>query len=406
MIPPQLLLWRRLEVTVRKRIWRERQRLWIVFYALRLGRFYDAMTLWVLPQIQGGSGEIAISEAGGNSNEGGAWVGGVVPTSAEDVVALAAGKSGNLTINATLACRSFDLANYTKTLTVSGGKSLTIGSTTAGPGNLAFRLSAAMTLTAAGFISLSSTSATVQTVDFAGKSTVGLTTFTFNTGTYKLESAHTGGEVSLKAATLDLNAKTCSWANFTCTENSNRTLKANGATISLTGVSGELWKVLNPAKLTLEATGLTIKFTSNTNNARTFVGGGLTYGTLSPESTTGSTTITGSNTFAAITPVKKSVVKFEKGSTTTLSSPPEWKGAAGELITIESTEAGTAATLNCASGTSTNDYLKLKDIHATGGATFYAGSHSESVSGNEGWLFEDEFFGPPIGSRSLLGVGR
>jgi hypothetical protein len=57
-----------------------------------------------------------ISNAGGNYNATGTWVEGVVPTSADDVVATAT--SGQLTMNISGAARSFDFTNYTNTLTM------------------------------------------------------------------------------------------------------------------------------------------------------------------------------------------------------------------------------------------------------------------------------------------------
>ena len=57
-----------------------------------------------------------ISNAGGNYNAVGAWVEGIVPTSADDVVATAT--SGQLTVNVSSAARSFDFTNYVNTVAV------------------------------------------------------------------------------------------------------------------------------------------------------------------------------------------------------------------------------------------------------------------------------------------------
>lgn len=57
-----------------------------------------------------------ISDAGGNWNATATWVEGVVPTSADDVVATAT--SGQLTVNVGVSCRSIDLTNYSNTLTI------------------------------------------------------------------------------------------------------------------------------------------------------------------------------------------------------------------------------------------------------------------------------------------------
>lgn len=57
-----------------------------------------------------------ISDLGGNYNATTTWVEGVVPTSADDVVATAT--SGQLTVNVSSAARSIDLTLYTNTLTL------------------------------------------------------------------------------------------------------------------------------------------------------------------------------------------------------------------------------------------------------------------------------------------------
>jgi hypothetical protein len=57
-----------------------------------------------------------ISNTGGNYNAVGTWVEGIVPTSADNVVATAT--SGNLTINVASAARSFNFTSYSNTLTV------------------------------------------------------------------------------------------------------------------------------------------------------------------------------------------------------------------------------------------------------------------------------------------------
>jgi hypothetical protein len=61
-------------------------------------------------------------------------------------------------------------------------------------------------------------------------------------------------------------------------------------------------------------------------------------------------------------------------------------GSTENLITIQSSSAGNAATISKASGTATVSYCSIKDIAATGGATFEA-IDSVDVSGNTGWEF-------------------
>jgi len=62
-------------------------------------------------------------------------------------------------------------------------------------------------------------------------------------------------------------------------------------------------------------------------------------------------------------------------------------GTAGNLVTLQSNAAGTQFSLSKASGTVSVDYLSIKDSNATGGANWYAGTHSTNVSNNLGWTF-------------------
>jgi hypothetical protein len=66
---------------------------------------------------------ITVSATGGNFNATAAWVGGVVPTSADDIVG--AGTSGQLTVNVASTVRSMDFSAYTNTITFNN--TLTLG---------------------------------------------------------------------------------------------------------------------------------------------------------------------------------------------------------------------------------------------------------------------------------------
>jgi uncharacterized membrane protein len=84
-------------------------------------------------------------------------------------------------------------------------------------------------------------------------------------------------------------------------------------------------------------------------------------------------------------------VVFNLGSLTAI-------GSSGNLITVQTTSAGTATTMfTKSSGYIAVNWWSIKDSTVSGGATFYAGSHSTNVSGNTGWTFTD----PP----ALTGTG-
>ena len=70
-----------------------------------------------------------ISVLGGNYNNIATWVEGVVPTSADDVIATAT--SGQLTVNVASVCQSIDFTNYVSTLTINNTLTVGAGTSTA-----------------------------------------------------------------------------------------------------------------------------------------------------------------------------------------------------------------------------------------------------------------------------------
>jgi hypothetical protein len=80
-------------------------------------------------------------------------------------------------------------------------------------------------------------------------------------------------------------------------------------------------------------------------------------------------------------------IRIQAGAIIQVTGTLSMTGAAGNVITIDSSGAGSAATISKASGVVSCDYLSLKDNTATGGAFFYAGANSSSVSNVTGWNF-------------------
>ena len=198
-----------------------------------------------------------ISNAGGAWNTTGAWVEAQVPTNADDVVATAT--SGNVSIptGATMVCRSADFTSYVGTLTwASTTAVLSIGGSTAGPGNVALKMVAGMTVTLTGIGTLSfvSTSATQQTIDTAGK-TVPNVTINGAGSSYLLLSAPTGtGAFTVTAGTFNSANYAMQFASMVSNGSSTRTLTLGSSAITLTGA--------NQVFTQQSATGLTI--TANT----------------------------------------------------------------------------------------------------------------------------------------------
>jgi hypothetical protein len=192
----------------------------------------------------------------------------------------------------------------------------------------------------------------------------------------------TSSTSALNSGTVNLNGYAVSSSStFTATGGS---ITFGASTWSFSG-TGNLWNVSGAFAIT-PGTG-TITFSDSSSTAKSFIGNGLTYNNFT---TTGdNVTITGSNTFNTIVVSNAGLtngLKFTNGTNTTVSNITS-NGSAGSLARISSNSSGSAATITKLSGTISLDYMSIKDSIATGGATFYAGSHSTDVSGNTGWIF-------------------
>lgn len=162
-------------------------------------------------------------------------MGGVAPTAADDAqIPIAA---GNMSVGAGAVCRSADFSTYTGQL--SGTGTLTIGDGTAGASNIALKLVSGMTVPNLTVFSFISTSATVQTVDFAGKNTGSVSYNAASNGSWQLTGQHgtiaVNGNmtVTLTKGTLDSNGQTCFWGSFVNNSGSTRTLTCGASVITL-----------------------------------------------------------------------------------------------------------------------------------------------------------------------------
>jgi hypothetical protein len=133
----------------------------------------------------------------------------------------------------------------------------------------------------------------------------------------------------------------------------------------------------------MSAASAAIVFSVATVNNRLFAGGGNTYGTLTytVAGSTGALVITGANTFSTINfsdVTNARTLTLPASTTTTITSAFNVNGTSGKLMTINSSSAGTRATLSKASGVVSCDYLSIFDSTATGGASWLAGANSIS----------------------------
>jgi hypothetical protein len=374
---------------------------------------------WNLSAVTGGSGD-----CGGNSGitfttpatqtwsgtSGGNWSTNAwtsrVPLPQDNAIINASfGASQTVTADMPRLAASIDFTGATGTPTLNISISLNVfGSIT---------LISAMVLSGANAVSLSGRS--TYTLTSAGKTWAGNINVTAPSGTYTLQdSIIITGNFNLQYGTFDANGFNVSMnkANIAATglDFGTRSVVLGSGTWSLTGTADSsifVWDVRSTSSLTFSGASATIVFSVATAGTRTFAGGGLIYGTLTytVAGSTGPLVITGANTFTNINfsdVTNARTLTFPSATTNTITGNFNVNGTAGKLMTINSSTGGSAATLSKASGTVSSDYLSIQDSTATGGAGWYAGTHSTNVSNNTGWIFT----APPAGSSTRSPSGR
>lgn len=343
---------------------------------------------------------ITAAAGGGNWTTGGTWVGGVAPTAADDAVL--ASTSGNVTIDSGAVCRSLDCNGYTGTLTHTAGVTLSIGDGTAGVGNRALRLSSGMTYTlgdpATSAISFVSTSATQQTVDYAGK-TVGNQTINGVGGSWILSSAITTGTTGVFTVTngaFNANGQTINVGRLSSSNSNTRTVNIDNCVVTLSG-TGAVFAITLVTNLTFSNTGCSVFLTNATSTQATFASAAAlpAFPFVSVSGGGGPVRFTGGNkTFTNFTIAGPKMVETAAGLTLTFTNPPTINAGFDRPISFLSLTPGSTYTFSCASGTVLGTYLSLIDCIASGGATFIARS---SFSNNTtGWTVI-----PPRTSQSL-----
>jgi hypothetical protein len=141
--------------------------------------------------------------------------------------------------------------------------------------------------------------------------------------------------------------------------------------------------------MTLNTETSTIKFSDTSATSKTFTGGGLTYNNFEISATTGTASyiVAGSNTFNDFKSSKTvaSTITLTAGTTQTVTTFTV-SGTSGNIITLNSSSAGSAATLSDSSGVNILSYCSIQDVTGAGGATWQA-RDSSNVSGNSNIYF-------------------
>lgn len=334
----------------------------------------------------GGSGNWNSTNTGNWSATSGGASGASAPVAGDDVYFDANSDSGagfTVTVVATgPTIRNLTISGLDQAMILAGSTTIAI------QGNISLPATN-FTWTHGGAINLTGTGSS-RTILTNGVTIGGAVTLNSSASDWTLQSALTlaaSRNLNLSSGTFNDAGYSVSVNNFASSSANTRALTMSG-TWTTNGSGASAWNIGTSTNMTLTATGSTILMAGATS--KTFEGGGLTYGIMSQAGAGALTFGSASNTFADIQNAYKSTgattITFTAGTTQTVDAFTA-SGEAGRVLTLQSSSAGTPATLSKASGTVTVEHCSIKDITATGGATWVAVS-STDVSGNTGWTFQ------------------
>jgi hypothetical protein len=238
-----------------------------------------------------------------------------------------------------------------------------------------------------------------QTFTSAGKTITFLTTVDKPAVAFELGDAYeSSNSVELIRGTFDAKNYNVTCTTFSSSNSITRTLTMGSGLWTLSGagttVATRTWNTENTTGLTFNKDTADILLSNTETTARTFSGGSLTYNKLTIGGATGTSTIsvTGINTFAELASTKTVAHTITFSSNQTVGT---WSvtGTSGNVVTVNSSVAGTRRTINLTNSTAgTVDYLDVKDIGITNVNRFYVGANSTNSGNNLNVIFKD---GPP-----------
>ncbi len=288
-----------------------------------------------------------------------------------------------------------------------------------------------MNLTYAGSVSLEAT-ALGNTITSAGKSFANAIPFNGIGGGWTLLDAFSSTlDLLLNNGTLNTNNQTVNVRSFISTTATARTLNMGSSIFNLSSTSG-IWSV-NAAGMTLNCGTSTINAIATAGASPSFAGGNLTYydlnfvsanansgqingnntfhnvsfaaaGFISGNNTINDATfgkngtIQGNNTYNNLTFTAGYTYVLTSGRTQTINGNFSASGNCNALIAINSSTSGSQSTMSHPPGAVIVSFVTLKDINATGGATFTA-NNSVDLGNNTGWIINT------LTSRDLYWIG-
>jgi hypothetical protein len=313
-----------------------------------------------------------------SSGSGGASV----PLPQDDVYLTSSSGAGTYTVDMPRAGKNLVCTGFTRSLVnASSNATIFYGSMTLSSSITWTNVSGSLSLFGRGSHTITMNGGTFNFNTGGGNLTINAPT-----GTYTLQDA-----LTMSAGTLNITQGTFNAAGYSLTvpsfvgsgtQTRSITLGTSTVTVSVA------FTMTTTTGLTFSGASSTIALASSAS-ARTFAGGGLTYGTLTYNvaGSTGSLTISGSNSFDTINfsdATNARTLTLTASTTQTIRNTFNVNGTTGKLMTI----AGATGTLTYSgSGVISCDYLSISNSTATPSATWYAGANSTDGGGNSGWTF-------------------
>ena len=207
-------------------------------------------------------------------------------------------------------------------------------------------------------------------------------------GTFRLQDAlSSSSSITLVRGGLDASVYSVTITALSANYTGARTLIMGSGLWTLTG-TGTVWS-LGAASLTFDKGTANMLCSDASATSRLFDGGAQSYNKLTIGGPTGTSTFTisGGNSFTELSSTKTvaHTVTFS-GSPATIGT---WSitGTSGNVVTVNSSTAGTRRTFTLSNITSGIDYLSVKDIGCNHPDRFYVGANSTDGGNNSNVIF-------------------
>jgi hypothetical protein len=254
-------------------------------------------------------------------------------------------------------------------------------------GNSSYVSYAGTSMSLSGSLTLSATGSGYGQYIFVGTGTLTTNGKTISNVTIDTTGTITLGSALTSSSAITLTRGTFNTANFSVSGSlSSSNTNTRALNLGSSTWTCDTWNIGTSTGMTFNAGTSTISLTGSS-----FSGGSLTYNVVA-KTNTSALTISGSNTFNTISNSTQPVTFSLTAGTTQTVTNFNLSGTAGNLVTINSSTAGTQATISKPSGVANPQYLSIQDINATGGAIWNAYSSTNSGN-NTGWNFFTSLYG-------------